>query len=52
MPKKAVYEFLPIYDRHIFYGNDLEKIKEVVLQYFKPDEVDLSFIECNYAHGS
>ena len=51
MPKKAVYEFLPVYDRHIFYGNDLDEIKRVILKHFKEDEVDLSLLEHDYAHG-
>ena len=48
---KAVYEFLPIYDRHVFYGNDLEEIKAEILLHFKESEVDLSLIDHPYAHG-
>lgn len=48
---KAVYEFLPIYDRHLFFGNDLAEIKRVISHYFKDNECDLSLIDHDYAHG-
>jgi len=48
---KAVYEFLPIYERHVFYGNDLEEIKAEILLHFKESEVDLSLVDHPYAHG-
>ena len=48
---KAVYKFLPIYERHIFYGNDLAEIKRVIGQHFKAEEVDLTLIDHEYAHG-
>lgn len=48
---KAVYSYLPIYDRHVFYGNDLEKIKAEILKYFKPNEVDLEILNESNIHG-
>ena len=49
---KAVYEFLPIYERHIFYGNSVDTILKLIKSYFKEAEIDLSLItEMKTAEG-
>ena len=46
MPKKkAHYEFLPIYERPIFYGSDLKAIRKLVLEYYKESEIELDVID-------
>lgn len=42
---KSVYEFLPIYDRHIFYSNDLGHCLKLIEKYYKPGELDLDGLE-------
>ena len=39
---KAVYEFLPIYNRHIFYSNSVQAARDLVKKSFKAEEVDLT----------
>ena len=53
MPKKkAAYEFLPIYDISIFYGNDAGEIISLIGEYFKDGQVDFSLIEeCKECSG-
>ena len=41
---KSVHEFLPIYDRHIFYGNSVDAIKASIAKHFKKGEVDIDEI--------
>ncbi len=46
MPKKKVhYEFLPIYERNIFYGSDVKAIKEEILKYYKEEDLDLETLD-------
>ena len=40
MKPKAVYEYLPIYGRHIFYGNNVDAIKKLIRKKYKPSIVD------------
>ncbi len=36
------YEHLPIYERNIFYGDDLKAIKKLILKYFNEEDIELS----------
>jgi len=45
MKAKAVYEFLPIYGRHIFYSNDLGALRKLVVSYFKPTEISYKSLD-------
>lgn len=42
---KVFYELMPIYDRHVFYGNDPVEIKKMIQKAFKPSEVDLDDLD-------
>lgn len=41
---KAVYEYLPIYGRHIFYGSDVSEIKKLIKKKYKPSIVDADIL--------
>lgn len=41
---KAVYHFLPVYSRHVFFGNSSSAIKDEILTYYKESEVDVDFL--------
>jgi hypothetical protein len=45
MKAKAHYEFLPIYGRHLFMGNNVVALKNLISQYFKDDEVNLDELD-------
>ena len=43
--KKASYVYLPIFTRHIFYGNDIGAIRKLVSKYYKDSELDLDELD-------
>lgn len=50
--KKAHYEYLPIYGRHCFYGNDIDSILKTIKLYFNDSDIDLTLItEMDEAEG-
>ena len=49
---KAVYEFLPLYNRHLFYANDIPAAVKLIKSYIDDKVYDLSLItEMTRAHG-
>ena len=49
---KAVYEYLPIFNRHIFYTNDIPSVKKLINCYLKSADIDSSNItEDRIVHG-
>ena len=53
---KAVYEYLPIFGRHIFYGNDLTAMYKLLHLYYKDNQIDFedlgkTVIDYSYTQG-
>jgi len=48
---KAVYDYVPIYNRDVFYGTDAEAIKKEVLKYYRKESIDLGFIHDSPGFG-
>ena len=42
MAKKAEYYFLPVFDRHVFIGNDAQSIVDLLHKYYDPEKIDVS----------
>jgi hypothetical protein len=47
MKPKAHYEYLPVFERNIIYGNDLDAIRKKALEYFDEHDIDFSGLECD-----
>lgn len=41
MAKKAFYEFLPVFERNVFYGSDMDALKSEIYKYFDPLDINL-----------
>ena len=41
---KAVYSYLPIYGRHLFLGNSVEAIANLLGEYYDPKKIDASIL--------
>lgn len=41
MAKKAFYEFLPVFERNIFYGSDVRALKAEIFKYYDEKEVSV-----------
>ena len=42
---KAVYQFAPILDRHIFYSNCLDAAVDLIKEYYTPSSIDFKELE-------
>jgi len=40
MTKKVHYEYLPVFERNIFYANDLDALEAEVYRYYRKGEID------------
>ena len=45
--KRAAYDFIPILNRNVFFGTDVDAIAKLVLQYFKPEDIDIEHFKAN-----
>ena len=49
---KAVYDYVPIYNRHVFYATDPDLLLKEIHKYFKEGTVDVSYIKADdTSHG-